>query len=111
MNTFTRSTLSLLIALLLWSTHQQVNAQSILDPTDPVITYDPNAAAGSATNPNIPANTNAIAKEIRTVRLSWHTNEWKAYILHTIPFRLKFPADYNPTANDGKKYPILVFWH
>ena len=111
MNNFTRSSLSLILAFALLFSRQQAAAQSILNPADSVYTYNPNAAAGSLTNPNMPADANAITKWIRTVRLTWNTNEWKAYILHTIPFRLKFPKSYNPTANDGKKYPMMIFWH
>jgi len=88
-----------------------VMGQSILDPNDSVYTYNSSAPSGSPTNPGMPSDNSKIAKWVRTVRLSWNTREWKAYILHTIPFRLKFPKSYNPTANDGKKYPMLVFWH
>ncbi|MHA4808120.1 fibronectin type III domain-containing protein [Flavitalea flava] len=98
-----------LLALTLFLT-SSLNGQSVLNPSDPVITYNPSAPAGSATNPNAP-DLNTISKWIRTVRLSWNTDSWKAYILHTIPFRLKFPKSYDPAANDGKKYPMLIFWH
>jgi len=112
MNNFTRhALLTLTLALVLLFSRQQAVAQSILNPNDSVYTYNPNAPAGSVTNPNMPADGNTIGKWIRTVRLTWNTNEWKAYILHTIPFRLKFPKTYNPTANDGKKYPMMIFWH
>src|SRR5258708_21925704 len=108
MNIFTRSTLTLFFSLVLLSS-LQVKAQSILNPNDSVYTYNSSAPLGSKTNPGLPADNSAITKWIRTVRLSWNTNEWKAYILHTIPFRLKFPKSYNPTANDGKKYPMMIF--
>ncbi len=36
---------------------------------------------------------------------------YKAYIYKGCAFRLKFPKTYNPTANDGKKYPMMVFFH
>jgi hypothetical protein len=110
MKLFTQPVLVLLVAVCsLLAT--PAFGQSILDPSDSVYTYNPNATLGSPTNPGMPSDYNNIYKWIRTKRLSWNTNEWKAYILHTIPFRLKFPKTYNPTANDGKKYPIIVFWH
>ncbi|MES1249742.1 MAG: hypothetical protein ABUL46_03615, partial [Chitinophaga rupis] len=94
---------------------QQSQAQSILDPADSVYTYNANAALGSPNNPRLPA-INSIGKWIRTVRLNWNTNAWKAYVWNGfngvgVPFRLKFPKTYNPTANDGKKYPMIVFFH
>ena len=89
---------------------QQVNAQSILAPGDSVYTYSSTATKGSPNNPNQPA-ANTIGKWVRTVRMSWNTNQWKCYIYNGMPFRLIFPKSYNPTVNDGKKYPLLVFYH
>lgn len=83
---------------------QDGNAQSVIDPADPVITYNP------AAPPATPAN-GTIAKWIRTKRLSWNTDSWKAYYLSGVPFRIKFPASYNHTANDGKRYPAVLFLH
>src|SRR6185369_6329535 len=84
---------------------QNAQAQSILDPTDSVYTYNSSAAVGTPNNPNLPA-INSIGQWIRTVRLNWNTNSWKAYVYTGpngvgVPFRLKFPKSYNPTANDG----------
>ncbi|MEO8711979.1 MAG: hypothetical protein ABI405_07655, partial [Parafilimonas sp.] len=79
-------------------------AQSVLDPNDQVVTYN------SSTPPTQPAF-GQIGKWVRTKRLSWNTDEYKAYIYKGCAFRLKFPKTYNPTANDGKKYPMLVFFH
>ncbi len=81
-----------------------VFSQSVLDPTDPVVTYN------SSTPPTQPAY-GQIGKWVRTVRLSWNTSSYKAYIYKGYAFRLKFPKTYNPTANDGKKYPMMVFFH
>src|SRR3954464_4983007 len=79
-------------------------AQSVINPSDPVITYNP------ASPPALPA-WGTIGKWVRTVRLGWNTDSWKCYILNTIPFRLKFPKTYNHTAVDGKRYPMVVFYH
>jgi len=96
------------IALLLLSLYgifgNTVNAQSVLDPTDPVITYN------SSAPPTEPA-WGQIGKWVRTKRLGWNTDEYKCYIYKGVAFRLKFPKSYNPTANDGKKYPMLIFFH
>ncbi|HZH96076.1 MAG TPA: hypothetical protein VEY06_09330, partial [Flavisolibacter sp.] len=83
---------------------QGAQAQSVLDPADPVITYN------SATPPTQPAF-GQIGKWVRSVRLGWNTTPYKAYIYKGVAFRLRFPATYNPTAVDGKKYPMLVFFH
>jgi large repetitive protein len=81
------------------------SAQSVLDPNDPVITYNP------AAPPAIPA-WYTPAKWVRTRRLNnWNTDSYKAYIYNGFPFRVKFPKTYNHTANDGKKYPMIVFFH
>ncbi len=45
------------------------------------------------------------------MRVGFNTNNYKCYIYNSYPFRLHYPKSYNPTANDGKKYPILVFFH
>jgi hypothetical protein len=83
---------------------ETASAQSVLDPTDPVVNYDPN------TPPAEPA-WGQIGKWVRTPRMSWNTDSYKSYIYKGVAFRLKFPKTYNPAANDGKKYPMLVFWH
>ncbi len=78
--------------------------QSILDPTDPIVVYNP------AAPPAYPAG-GTIKKWVKTNRLSWNTSSYKAYFYNGFPFRLKYPKTYNPTANDGKKYPMIVFFH
>jgi len=83
---------------------QTVQGQSILDPTDPVVTYN------SASPPTQPAY-GTIGKWVRTVRMSWSTTGYKAYIYKGCQFRLYFPKTYNPTAVDGKRYPMFVFYH
>ncbi len=78
--------------------------QSVLNPNDPVITYNP---ASPPTEPQY----GQIGKWVRSKKLGWNTDEYKCYIYKGYPFRLHFPKTYNPTANDGKKYPILIFFH
>ncbi|HEY2727500.1 MAG TPA: hypothetical protein VGI61_10035, partial [Parafilimonas sp.] len=79
-------------------------AQSVLNPNDAIVTYN------SSTPPTQPTY-GQIGKWVRTKRLSWTTDSYKAYIYKGCAFRLKFPKSYNPTANDGKKYPMIVFFH
>lgn len=84
---------------------QEANSQSVLDPNDPVINYNPSSPP---TQP--PAG--QIGKWVRTPRnFGWNTDVYKSYIYNGYAFRLKFPKTYNPTANDGKKYPMIVFFH
>lgn len=94
----------LVISLVSLSLFNSVFSQSVLNPLDPVINYD------STNKPSQPAS-NQIGKWVRTPSLSWNTASYKAYIYKGCAFRLKFPKTYNPTANDGKKYPMLVFFH
>jgi predicted esterase len=79
-------------------------AQSVLKPTDSVAEYDPG-------NPPVQPPYGQIGKWVRTKSLSWNSDSYKAYIYKGSCFRLKFPKTYNPSANDGKKYPIALVFH
>ncbi len=103
MKVFTRIFSRLFIALIFLH-GTTVFGQSILNPSDSVITYSPSKP------PAIPAY-GSIAKWVRTVRMSWNTNNWKCYVYNGNEFRLRFPNGYNPTANDGKVYPMMIFMH
>ncbi|MGI8952115.1 MAG: fibronectin type III domain-containing protein [Chitinophagaceae bacterium] len=79
------------------------SAQSVLNPNDPIVEYDPN---------NIPPHPfNEISKWVRTKTLDWNSDSYKAYIFNGYAFRLKFPKTYNPNVNDGKKYPMAIVFH
>jgi large repetitive protein len=108
MKIFTRVAL-LVLAVTAATAWQETKAQRAMTPLDSVYTYNSSATLGTPTNPNQPA-AGKIGKWIRTVRLSWNTNEYKAYIYNGSNFRIHFPATYNPTTNNGKRYPILVFY-
>jgi hypothetical protein len=103
MKTSTRI-LGLLLMVLAIATGQTARAQSVLNPADTLVTYN------SAKPPTVPYD-NTIHKWVRTVRLPWNTTPYKAYIYNGCQFRLCFPKSYNPTANDGKVYPMLIFDH
>ncbi len=96
--------LLLSFCILVTTLKNTLNAQSVLDPNDPVIDYDP-------LNPPVQPPWGQIGKWVRTKSLSWNSDSYKAYIYEGSCFRLKFPKTYNPTANDGKKYPIAVVFH
>ncbi|MFY0255804.1 fibronectin type III domain-containing protein [Chitinophaga sp. 30R24] len=94
----------LLFLMLSCYCYSPLQAQSALDPNDPVITYD--QAHPPATPPY-----DKITKWVRTVRMSYNTDAYKSYIYKNMAFRLKFPKSYVPGVNDGKKYPIYLFFH
>ncbi|PZR27824.1 MAG: hypothetical protein DI535_08735 [Citrobacter freundii] len=82
-----------------------VSAQTgVLNPNDPLVTYDP------AHPPTIPAY-GTLAKWVRTKRVSFATETFKAYYYKGLQFRLKFPKTYQHGVADGKKYPVYVFFH
>lgn len=94
MKTNSRTISSFFIALALFLS-QVTNAQSVLDPSDPIVIYN------SSSPPTQPA-WGQIGKWVKTNRLSWNTSSFKAYIYKGFAFRLKFPKTYDHTANDGK---------
>src|SRR3981081_1966400 len=103
MKTFVRQATLLLIAFAGFFGETTV-AQSILNPADPIVTYNPNSPPAQPVY-------GQIGKWVRTRRLNWNTDSYKAYFYKGQAFRLKFPKTYNPTANDGKKYPMIIFFH
>lgn len=103
MKTFTRI-FRLLILILSISFVGNANGQSVMDPSDPIVNYN-------SSNPPTQPPYGQIGKWVRTPLLNWNTTSYKCYIYKGFQFRLKFPKTYNPTANDGKKYPVFVFFH
>ncbi len=99
----------ILLSLILLFSFGYSQSQSVFNPNDPVINY-------VATDPTGPTNpptqfTYTIIKYVRTPKMTWNTNRYKCYIIGNVPFRLRFPNSYQPGVNDGKKYPIMVFFH
>lgn len=78
----------------------QASWAQVLNPADPVVIYN------SSAPPTEPA-WGQIGKWVKTTRVNWNTDSYKAYIYKGMQFRLKWPANYDP----GKKYPIIVFFH
>jgi large repetitive protein len=93
---------TLFLGILVCFSFQYLQAQSILDPNDPI--RDPSP---SIQQPEY----GKIGKWVRRKKMDWNTDSYKAYIYKGRQFRLKFPRTYIPDANDGKKYPVYVFFH
>ncbi|HEY4062043.1 MAG TPA: hypothetical protein VGM30_09095 [Puia sp.] len=74
----------------------------MLNPQDPIVNYDPTA-------PPVQPAFGKIGKWVRTPYVDWNSDAYKCYIYKGTDFRLHFPQTYKP--GDGKKYPILVFYH
>ncbi|HTE12189.1 MAG TPA: hypothetical protein VK645_14500, partial [Chitinophagaceae bacterium] len=86
---------SLLIFVAVLCCCSVINAQNVFNPADPIVTYNGSAAAGSSTNPNLPP-WYVMSKWVRTSKMSWSTTNFKCYIWNGMPFRLRFPKNYNP---------------
>lgn len=92
---------AIFIALL--TTGLGVHAQtSVLNPNDPLVTYDPQ-------NPPATPAWNTLAKWVTSGAVNTTTSRYKAYYFNGVPFRLKFPKSYS-AANDGKRYPLYMFF-
>ena len=76
---------------------------NIFNPSDTIVTYN------KLSPPTIPP-ANTMAKWVRTVRMGWNTDKFKAYYWNGMAFRLRFPSNYNP-ADTTKKYPVMIFFH
>lgn len=110
-----RLSTGILISAMLLGIAFQTNAQSIINPNDPVLEYDP------ANPPPIPDGLHPLIKWVRTLYIQdsavqkrnrgWNSDTYKAYNYQGQAFRVRFPKSYDPTANDGKKYPLLLFLH
>jgi predicted esterase len=94
---------------------QRSYAQSIINPSDPVLEYDP------AHPPTPPDYFHPLVKWVRTLNIAngavqgrnpgWNSDVCKAYTYNGLAFRVQFPKTYAPTVNDGKKYPLIIFLH
>ena len=89
-------------ALFLISLQYTTNAQ-VIHPDDPIVEY----TGGNVQQPNW----GQVGDWVKTTRLNWNTDDFKCYIYKGNMFRLKFPKSYQHGVNDGKKYPIYVFFH
>ncbi|MCO5234793.1 MAG: fibronectin type III domain-containing protein [Chitinophagaceae bacterium] len=74
----------------------------VFDPNDGITTYNRN-------NPPAEPAFGQVGKWVRTRRVSWNTDSYKAYIYKGIAFRLKWPKNYDATGQT--KYPLFLFFH
>jgi predicted esterase len=81
-----------------------IGQTGVLDPNDPIVVYNP--AAPPATPPY-----GTLAKWVKTNRVGFNTSSFKSYYYKGLQFRLKFPKSYQHGVNDGKKYPLFIFFH
>jgi len=80
-------------------------SQFLFDPADPLVDYDSTAAPPQKPSWGQPG------KWVRTRQLNWNSDAFKAYIYKDMAFRLKFPKTYAHGMADGKRYPVIVFFH
>ncbi|WP_431214312.1 hypothetical protein ACQ86N_05540 [Puia sp. P3] len=73
----------------------------VLNPNDPVVTYNPAAPPANPPGGN-------VAKWVRTKRVNYNTDDFKCYIYNGLQFRLKWPTTWTST-NDGKTWPLYLF--
>jgi Predicted peptidase len=93
------------VLLLLSLLHVKAFAQTgVLNPNDPIVVYNPTAPP--ATPP-----WGTLAKWVKTDRVGFNTSSFKSYFYKGMAFRLKFPKSYQHGVNDGKTYPLFIFFH
>jgi predicted esterase len=103
MKTFTKP--GLLILGLFFFISMKVHSQTgVLDPADAINVYNP-------LNPPATPPYGTLAKWVKTNRVSFDATSFKAYFYKGVAFRLKFPKTYQHGVNDGKKYPLILFFH
>ncbi|HYJ39103.1 MAG TPA: hypothetical protein VEV87_10820, partial [Chitinophagaceae bacterium] len=81
----------------------------VFDPADPMVNYSASAPLGSAQRPV--TNWGNMQKWVVTPRFSWDSARFKAYHFNGVSFRVMFPKSYQHNVVDGKKYPVMLFWH
>src|SRR2546421_3834323 len=102
--------LLLLTTIALFVFGKRVLSQAtVFNPADPIINYNSSAPAGSQQNPS--TSWGSIQKWVVTPRFTWDSGYYKAYHFNGLSFRLMFPKTYQPNVNDGKKYPVMLFFH
>ncbi|HEX8333483.1 MAG TPA: fibronectin type III domain-containing protein, partial [Segetibacter sp.] len=99
-----------IVATLMLGVTTTVKAQSgIFDSNDPDVIFT------SSNQPSVPSY-GKIAKWGHSAQLTWNSLTpydygYKSYYYKGLAFRLKFPKSYQQNVNDGKKYPVFIFFH
>ncbi len=101
---------TLLCFLMYHAGHAQVlnTDGSILNPNDPMANFGPGETYNENNLPKQPQS-GYIGKWVRTKRMNWDTDSYKAYIYKGLLIRMKFPKNYDP--NRQEKYPVIVMLH
>ncbi len=71
----------------------------IFDHNDPIVEYDPE-------NPPTQPPSGTPGKWVRTKRLNWNTDDFKAYFYNGMAFRLRYPENFDTSGNT--KYPVVI---
>ncbi len=79
-----------------------ISFSQVLDPNDPIVEYD------TLTPPTQPSY-GEVGKWVITPEVSWDSDSWKSYIYKGLPFRLRFPNNYDPSRSE--EYPMIVILH
>lgn len=98
-------TLIIFCASILLLKVQAQNNSTVFNSADVVTFLDPNSP-----KPVLPPNNNTVYKWYATKKVNWNSQNFKAYILNSLNFRVRYPENYNP-ADTAKKYPVILFLH
>jgi len=93
---------SIILCLLFVGMYSNSVYSQVFDHNDPIVYYDENNP------PSQPANGN-VGKWVVTKRVNWNTSNYKSYIFRGMPFRLRYPNNFDPTSD--KTYPLIIMWH
>lgn len=96
--------LTFCVCILFFNSQAQNNA-TVFNPADVVTFLDPNSP-----KPLLPPNNNNVYKWYATKKVNWNSQDFKAYILNGLNFRIRYPENYNPS-DTTKKYPVILFLH
>ncbi|HYF33165.1 MAG TPA: PA14 domain-containing protein [Chitinophagaceae bacterium] len=77
---------------------------NVFDPADPIVPYN-------SSSPPVTQWGNIQKWVVTNRNLGWNTSSFKSYHFNNISFRVKFPKTYAHNVADGKKYPVMLFWH
>lgn len=93
-----------ILSLLIGGGQFSLAQTGVLDPNDPIVVYNPSS-------PPATPSYGTLAKWVKTNRVNWNSSSYKAYYYNGMVFRLKFPKTYQHGVSDGKKYPLIIFFH
>jgi predicted esterase len=104
----------LLPLLILAFTTKIASAQNVMSHLDLLYAHNAGAAVGSNNNPTVPAP-GVMSKWVHDptlktpARITWDQSRFKSYFFNGMPFRLRFPKNYDPSG--VTRYPLVLFLH